>query len=71
LILSILFVIGDKALFVACSYENSTVIAMTLIKQCSVMITILGGRLVFKEKHTFYRMLCAAVIIVGILVAVV
>jgi drug/metabolite transporter (DMT)-like permease len=70
LILSILFVIGDKALFVACSYENSTVIAMTLIKQCSVMITILGGRLVFKEKHTLYRMLCAAVIIVGILVAV-
>lgn len=71
LILSILFVIGDKALFVACSYENSTVIAMTLIKQCSVMITIIGGRLVFKEKHTLYRMLCAGVIIAGILVAVV
>ncbi|MGN0148701.1 MAG: EamA family transporter [Clostridia bacterium] len=71
LILSILFVIGDKALFIACSSENSTVIAMTLIKQCSVMITIIGGRLVFKEKHTLYRMLCAALIIAGILIAVV
>lgn len=71
LILSLLFVIGDKALFVACQQENSTVIAMTLIKQCSVMITIIGGRLVFKEKNTIYRLICAAVIIAGIMVAVV
>lgn len=71
IILSILFVVGDKALFVACSYENSTVIAMTLIKQCSVMITIIGGRLVFKEKNTIYRLICAAVIIAGIMIAVV
>ncbi len=70
LIMSVLFVVGDKALFVACGYQNSTVIAMTLIKQCSVMVTIIGGRLVFKEKHTLYRMLCAAIIIAGILVAV-
>lgn len=71
LIMSVLFVVGDKALFVACSYQNSTVIAMTLIKQCSVMVTIIGGRIVFKEKHTLYRMLCAAVIIAGILIAVI
>lgn len=70
IILSILFVIGDKALFIACSSENSTVIAMTLIKQCSVMITIIGGRLVFKEQHTLYRLICAAVIIAGIMTAV-
>lgn len=71
IILSILFVIGDKALFIACSKEGSTVIAMTLIKQCSVMITIIGGRIVFKEKNTVYRLICAAVIIAGIAVAVV
>lgn len=71
LILSVLFVIGDKALFVACQQEDSTVIAMTLIKQCSVMITIIGGRLVFKEKNTIYRLICAAVIIAGIMAAVV
>lgn len=70
IILSILFVIGDKALFIACSSQDSTVVAITLIKQCSVMITILGGRLVFKEKRTLFKMLCAAVIICGIVIAV-
>lgn len=70
IILSILFVIGDKALFIACSYENSTVVAMTLIKQCSVLITIVGGRIVFKEKRTLYKLMCAAVIIAGIVFAV-
>lgn len=69
-ILSILFVIGDKALFVACASENSTVVAMTLIKQCSVLVTIAGGRLVFKEQRTFYKLLCAGIIIAGIMLAV-
>ncbi|MGN0107503.1 MAG: DMT family transporter [Hominilimicola sp.] len=71
IILSLLFVIGDKALFIACSKQDSTVVAMTLIKQCSVMVTILGGRLVFKEKRTLYKMVCAAVIIAGIVFAVI
>lgn len=70
LILSVLFVIGDKALFIACGQEDSTVVAMTLIKQCSVMITIIGGRVVFKEKRTLYKLLCATVIIAGIVFAV-
>lgn len=71
LILSVMFVVGDKALFIACSQKDSTVVAMTLIKQCSVMITILGGRLIFKEKRTMYKMICAAVIIAGIVFAVI
>lgn len=66
---AVLFVIGDKALFVACSQQNSTVIAMTLIKQCSVLITIWGGKLVFNEKNIVYRTLCACIIIAGIVVA--
>lgn len=70
IILSVLFVIGDKALFVACAQENSSVIAMTLIKQCSVMVTIIGGRLIFKERGTLYKLLCAAVIIAGIVTAI-
>lgn len=70
-ILSILFVIGDKALFIACADKSSTVVTMTLIKQCSVLITIIGGRLVFKEKHTAYKLLCAGIIIAGIVLAVV
>lgn len=70
-ILSILFVVGDKALFIACADKNSTVVAMTLIKQCSVLVTIIGGRIVFKEKRTAYKLLCAAIIITGIVLAVI
>lgn len=69
-IMSVLFVFGDKALFEACKYENSSVITMTLIKQCSVLITIVGGRLVFKEKHTLYKLACAVIIIAGIVTSV-
>ena len=71
IIMSVLFVFGDKALFEACKYEDSSVITMTLIKQCSVLITIVGGRLVFKEKHTLYKLMCAAVIITGIVISVI
>ena len=71
IIMSILFVFGDKALFEACKYEDSSVITMTLIKQCSVLITIIGGRIVFKEKHTLYKLMCAAVIIAGIVISVI
>ena len=70
IIMSILFVFGDKALFEACKYEDSSVITMTLIKQCSVLITIIGGRIVFKEKHTLYKLFCAAIIISGIVISV-
>ena len=71
IILSVLFVIGDRALFIANQDPNSTVVTMTLIKQCSVMVTIIGGRLVFKEKRTLYKIACASVVIAGILIAVV
>jgi drug/metabolite transporter (DMT)-like permease len=67
----VLFVIGDKALFIACAQQDSAVITMTLIKQCSVLITIIGGRLVFKEKGVLHKLLCACVIIAGIAVAVI
>ena len=71
IIMSVLFVFGDKALFEACKYPDSSVITMTLIKQCSVLITIIGGKLVFKEKHTLYKLMCAAVIITGIVISVI
>lgn len=68
-ILSVLFVIGDRVLFMACADENSSVIAITLIKQCSVLITILGGKVVFKETDILKKMTCATVIIAGIMIA--
>ncbi len=68
IILAVLFVAGDKCLFIA--NRTGSVIPMTLIKQCAVIITILGGRLIFKEKNTLFKILCAIVVICGIMVGV-
>lgn len=69
-IMAIIFVIGDKALFIANGMEGSKITVMTLIKQSGCLVTILGGRLIFKEKNTNYRLFCAIVIIIGIVLGV-
>lgn len=69
ILMSVLFVIGDKSLFEACKYNSSSVITMTLIKQCSILITIIGGRLVFGEKNIIYKLICAGIIIFGIIIS--
>lgn len=67
--ISILFVIADRCLFVANSYAASRVTVMTLLKQVCCIVTIAGGRIIFKEKNTLQRFICAAVIIAGIVIA--
>lgn len=69
-ILSILFVLADRALFIANASASSRVTVMTLIKQSGCIITILGGKFIFKEKNIEYKLFCAAIIILGIVVAV-
>ena len=69
-ILSIMFVIGDKALFIANGAGESRITIMTLIKQSCCIVTILAGKVIFKEKQVGYKLFCAAVIIVGIVVSV-
>lgn len=69
-ILSALFITADKALFVANADPNSKVVVMTLIKQSSVLVTIAMGRIIYKEKNIFYRVLCAIIIISGITISV-
>lgn len=69
-ILSLLFVVADRALFVANSSPDSTVVVMTLIKQSSVLVTIAMGKIMYKEQHILYRILCAALIIAGIALSV-
>ncbi|MBQ2898058.1 MAG: DMT family transporter [Clostridia bacterium] len=68
-ILSVIFVIADRALFIANSYPESKVTIMTLIKQSSVFIVVLLGKFVFKEKNIAYKMLCASIIILGVLIS--
>ena len=68
-ILSVIFMIGDRALFIANAIPDSKVTVMTLIKQSCCIVTILMGRFILKEKDTLYRLMCALVVIGGILVA--
>ena len=70
-LLALLFVLADKALFVANGMEGSRLTVMTLIKQSGCIVTILGGKIVFKEKNVGYKLFCAAVIIAGIVAGVI
>ena len=67
--LSLIFIIADRALFIANEDPNSTVLIMTLLKQSSVIVSIILGRIIYKEKNILYRLFCAVLIICGILVA--
>lgn len=69
-ILSIMFVIADRALFIANSYPDSKVTVMTLIKQSGSIVSILAGKFVFKEKNVTHKLICAFIIIVGIVLGV-
>ncbi len=69
-ILAIMFVIGDRALFIANSMPESRVTVMTLVKQSCCIVTILAGKFVFKEKKIAYKLACALIIIAGIFIAI-
>ena len=67
--LSLLLILGDRALFIANSDPESKVTVMTLIKQCSAVVTIIMGRVLYKEKNILKNLLCAGLIISGIALA--
>ena len=68
--LAVMFVIGDKALFIANANPASKITVMTLIKQSACIVTILGGKFLFHEKGIGYKIFCAGVIITGIVLGV-
>lgn len=69
-LLSLLIVIADRALFAANGMEGSRITVMTLLKQAGCVVTILAGRFLFKEKDTTHKLICAGVIIAGIVIGV-
>lgn len=69
-LLSILIVIADRALFLANGMEGSRITVMTLLKQAGCVVTILAGRFLFREKNTGHKLLCAAIMIMGIVMGV-
>lgn len=68
-LLSISLIIGDRLLFEANANPASQVTLMTVIKQASVIVTVLTGWLVFKEKHILYKLMCTLIVLAGIFVA--
>jgi len=69
-ILSIILVLSDRMLFTANGITESTVSGMSLIKQISVVVTIVIGGLIFKEKNIVYKLICAVIIFLGIILVV-
>ncbi len=69
-LMSLLFIVADRVMFIANTYPNSTVVVMTLIKQSSVLVSILLGKLIFKEKNILVRFLCALLVVLGIVISV-
>ena len=70
-LLSILIVVADRALFLANGIEGSKVTVMTLLKQSGCVVTILAGRFLFREKNTGHKLVCAVIIIIGIVIGVI
>lgn len=69
-IMAIIYVVADKFLFMANGMEDSQVIIMTLLKRSGCIVTIIGGKLFFGEKRVAYKLLCACIVLTGILLAV-
>lgn len=69
-VLSASLVFGDRLLFIANSNPNSKVTIMTLIKQSSAVVTIILGKFIYKEKNILKKLVCASVVIIGIMIAV-
>ena len=69
-ILAIIFVIGDRCLFIANNDKNSTATVMTLLKQSSCIVTILAGKIIFHEKNIVHKLFCATTITAGIVISI-
>ena len=69
ILMSVIFVLADRMLFLANEDPQSQVTVMTLLKQSSVIVTVITGWFVYKEKDIFKRTICALVVLIGIVVA--
>lgn len=69
-LMSLSLVLGDRLLFEANASPLSEVTVMTVIKQSSVIVTVLLGWWVYKEKNIPYKLFCCLIVLSGIFTAV-
>ena len=70
-VLSISLIVGDRLLFIANANPLSQVTVMTLIKQSAAIVTIVSGKVLYNEKNITKKLICAGVILTGIVLAVI
>ena len=68
-LMSLSLVVGDRLLFEANAHPHSEVTLMTVVKQSSVLVSVLTGWLVYHEKNIVYKLLCTLLVLLGIFVA--
>ena len=69
-LMSLSLVFGDRLLFEANASPLSEVTVMTVIKQSSVIVTVLLGWWIYKEKDIPYKLFCCLIVLSGIFTAV-
>jgi drug/metabolite transporter (DMT)-like permease len=69
-LLAFLFVVADRALFIANADPSSKITVMTLIKQAGCIVTLAAGKWIYHEKHILHRAFCTVLVVTGIIVAV-
>lgn len=71
ILIALCLVIADRLLFMANKISSSQVIIMTIIKQLSIIISIILGKIIFKEKNIIKKLLYASLILFGIVITIV
>lgn len=69
-LMSLSLIIGDRLFFEACANPQAELTLITVIKQSSVIVTIFSGWIFFKEKHILYKLMCAGIVLSGIIIAI-
>ena len=68
---AIFLVLSDRFLFLAKENVNSSIIIITVLKQLSVIATIILGKLLFNEKHIIIKLLYSLLIILGVIIMII
>ena len=70
ILISICLALSDRLIFIVNANPSSKVIILVIIKQLSVVISIILGRLIFKEKDILKKLLYSILIILGVIIMI-
>ncbi|MBQ3791758.1 MAG: DMT family transporter [Clostridia bacterium] len=67
--MAVLFVLSDRALFIANADPSSKLAVMTVLKQSAGFVSVLIGKFFFREEGVWKRLACGALILCGIVIS--